>query len=458
MTKNSCDFIVLGGGSGGIAAARRAAQHGARVVLVESGRLGGTCVNLGCVPKKIMWHAAQLAHGFHDASGYGFELGDWRHDWARLRTAREAYIARLNGIYQANLEKDGVRMIRSPGQFVGDRSIVAGDETLTADHILIATGGQPERPDMPHAELGIDSDGFFALDRCPASVAVVGGGYIAVELAGMLQALGARVSLIVRGARLLRGFDDMLGAALLEAMRAQGVDVQLESQIESLEPVTGGARLRLQSVHPDNAQLENTQDLQVETLIWATGRGPNTAELGLESTVIATDARGFIVTDPYQNTSVGGVYAVGDVTGRAALTPVAIAAGRRLAERLFAGKPDSRLDYDLIPTVVFSHPPIGTVGMTETAACAQYGDTVKIYGSRFNALYYGVLEPKQPSHMKLVTVGPEQKIVGCHVIGQGADELLQGFAVAIQMGATKRDFDDTLAIHPTSAEELVTMR
>lgn len=449
MTQNSYDFIVLGGGSGGIAAARRAAQHGARVALMESGRLGGTCVNLGCVPKKIMWHAAQLAHGFHEAVDYGFDLGEWQHDWPRLRTAREAYITRLNGIYQRNLDSDGVRLVHAPGRFLDSRTIAAGDETFQADHILIATGGRPERPDVLHAVHGIDSDGFFALDRCPESVAVVGAGYIAVELAGMLQALGAQVTLIARGPRLLRGFDDMLSAALLEAMRAQGITVRLETRIEHLDAADESVCcLRLQ---PGG-------DVKVATLVWATGRVPNTGELGLPVAGVATDLRGFIPTDLFQNTNVPGIYAVGDVTGRAALTPVAIAAGRRLAERLFAGQSERRLNYDLIPTVVFSHPPIGTVGLTEAAARAQYGDAVKIYVSRFNALYYGVLEHKQPSHMKLVTAGPEEKIVGCHVIGQGADELLQGFAVAIQMGATKRDFDDTLAIHPTSAEELVTMR
>lgn len=448
MTKNFYDFIVLGGGSGGIAAARRAAQHGARVALVEPGRLGGTCVNLGCVPKKIMWHAAHLAHGFDEAAGYGFDLGEWRHDWPRLRAAREAYIVRLNGIYQRNLETDGVRLIRASGRLVDSGSVAADGETLQAKHILIATGGRPERPDVLHAVHGIDSDGFFALERCPETVVVVGAGYIAVELAGMLRALGAQVTLIVRGPRLLRGFDDMLSAALLEAMRAQGITVRLETRIEHLDAVDDGVHLRLQP----------GDDVNVATLIWATGRVPNTGELGLAAAGVECDLRGFIPTDLFQNTNVPGIYAAGDVTGRAALTPVAIAAGRRLAERLFAGQAERRLNYDLIPTVVFSHPPIGTVGLAETAAREQYGDAVKIYTSRFNALYYGVLEHKQPSHMKLVTVGPEEKIVGCHVIGQGADELLQGFAVAIQMGATKHDFDDTLAIHPTSAEELVTMR
>lgn len=442
-----CDFLVFGGGSGGIAAARRAAQHGARVALVESGRLGGTCVNQGCVPKKIMWHAAQLAHAFEDAAGYGFELGPARHDWPKLKAAREAYITRLNGIYRANLEKDGVRLLQGHGQLRDAGSVEVGGRIIQARHILIATGGRPERPQIPGAELGIDSDGFFALDHCPARVAVVGSGYIAVELAGMLRALGAEVRLLVRG-QLLRSFDRMLADALGEAMRAQGIDLRLGAKPQAVARAGTGLRL----------QLEDGSTADCDSLIWAVGRRPNSNDIGVETAGLHRDAHGFITTDEYQNASVAGVYAVGDVTGRAALTPVAIAAGRRLADRLFGGKMDSRLDYSHIPTVVFSHPPIGTVGLSEAAAREKHGDTVKVYATRFNALYYGVLAHKTPSHMKLVTVGPEEKIVGLHAIGQGADELLQGFAVALRMGATKRDFDDTLAIHPTSAEELVTLR
>lgn len=448
MTDHEYDLVVIGGGSGGIAAARRAAQQGARVALVEQGPLGGTCVNQGCVPKKVMWHAAQLAHAFEDAAGYGFDLQLKGHDWAGLKQARDAYITRLNGIYQHNLEKDGVEILHGLGSFRDARSVLVGERVLTAQHVLIASGGRPQRPDVPGAELGTDSDGFFRLDRCPERVAVVGSGYIAVELAGMLRALGAQVTLIVRGKQLLRSFDDMLGESLLAAMRAQGIEVLMETQVTALAAAAGGVR----------ADLSNKTSASYTTLLWAIGREPNTEGLGLEAIHVRTDKHGFVQTDAYQNSSVPGIYAVGDVTGRAALTPVAIAAGRRLADRLFGGKPDSKLDYAQIPSVVFSHPPIGTVGLSEAEAREQHGDAVKVYVSRFNALYYGVLEHKVPSHMKLVTVGPAEKVVGCHVIGQGADELLQGFAVAMRMGATKRDFDDTIAIHPTSAEELVTMR
>jgi glutathione reductase (NADPH) len=448
MPDKPYDFLVLGGGSGGIAAARRAAQHGARVALVEPGRLGGTCVNQGCVPKKIMWHAAQLAHAVEDAAGYGFDLKLQAHDWPRLKAARENYIRRLNDIYLRNLEKDGVEIITGSGRLLDAKTVEVAGRKLQAAHVLIATGGRPEQPQIPGAELGIDSDGFFALDHCPQRVAVVGSGYIAVELAGMLRALGAQVSLVVRGPRLLRPFDAMLGDALLEAMHAQGIEVLLDTRLQSLRAAKDEVL----------AQTQEGREHAFNTLIWAIGRQPNTENLGLAAAGVRMDKDGFITTDAFQNCSTPGVYAVGDVTGRAALTPVAIAAGRRLADRLFGGQPERRLEYGLIPTVVFSHPPIGTVGLSESDARAQYGDAVKVYTSRFNALYYGVLEHKTPSHMKLVVTGPEEKIVGCHVIGQGADELLQGFAVAIHMGASKRDFDDTIAIHPTSAEELVTMR
>jgi glutathione reductase (NADPH) len=321
-------------------------------------------------------------------------------------------------------------------------------QSFAAAHLLIATGGRPERPDIEGAELGTNSDGFFAFDRCPERVAVVGSGYIAVELAGMLRALGAQVTLIVRGLRLLRSFDAMLGDALLEAMRAQGIEVLLDTRLQSLRAAKDEVR----------AQMQDGREQAFNTLIWAIGRTPNTQNLGLVDAGVEADDRGHVLTDLMQNTNVSGIYAVGDVTGRAALTPVAIAAGRRLADRLFGGEPERHLDYSQIPTVVFSHPPIGTVGLSEAAAREQHGEAVKVYTTRFNALYYGVLEHRTPSHMKLVTFGPEEKIVGLHVIGQGADELLQGFAVALRMGATKCDFDDTIAIHPTSAEELVTMR
>ncbi len=441
------DLLVLGGGSGGIAAARRAARHGARVALVESALLGGTCVNVGCVPKKLMWHAAHIAETLHDAVGYGFDLPPFEHDWGRLRARREAYIRRLNDVYRANLEKDGVALIEGRGRLVNAREISCGDRLLRAGRILIATGGRPVHPTCPGAELGMDSNGFFALDHCPKTVVIAGGGYVAVEFCGVLQALGAQVTLVVRGEHVLSHFDAMLGAALEAALREQGVKLLTGTLVRSLEPSTQGVRALLS----DGAQLD------AEAMIWAIGRTPNTADIGLREAGVALDAEGHVVVDEWQATNVAEIFAVGDVTGQAQLTPVAIAAGRRLAERLFGGRSEARLDYANIPSVVFSHPPIGTVGLCEKAARAQHGDAVKTYETSFKALYYGVLDDKRESWMKLVCVGPEERIVGIHLIGEGADEMLQGFAVALRMGATKRDFDDTVAIHPTSAEELVTM-
>jgi glutathione reductase (NADPH) len=441
------DLVVIGGGSGGIAGARRAATHGARVALVEEGRLGGTCVNLGCVPKKIMWHASQIAEAAHEAAAYGFDLPEFSHDWPRLRANRETYVQWLNGIYRRNLLASGAVLIEGRGRLSGPGTVAIGDEEISARHILIATGGRPLRPELPGAELGIDSDGFFALDQCPSSVIVAGGGYIAVELAGMLAALGARVTLIARGPRLLRGFDTILSDTLADEMRAQGIDVLCDMPIRSLTRSAAGVC----------ATIGSGQTRTAAQFIWAAGRAPNTDGLGLDNAGVAIESSGTIRVDAFQATSAANVYAVGDVTGRVMLTPVAIAAARRLADRLFDGQTDRKLDYELIPTVVFSHPTIGTVGLTEAAARERFGDAVKTYESRFKSLYYGILQRKVQSAMKLVCVGAEERIVGLHTIGPGSDEMLQGFAVALRLGATKRDFDDTVAIHPTAAEEMVTM-
>lgn len=453
MTANTpslqCDYAVLGGGSGGIASARRAAQYGARVVLIEPARLGGTCVNVGCVPKKLMWHAAQLAGSLAEAEGYGFAVGPHRHDWTRLVERREAYVRRLNGIYRDGLNKDGVQVLEGFGRLLPDGTVASGETRIAARHVLIATGGRPQLPAVPGVELGIDSNGFFALTERPAAVVVVGGGYIAVELAGVLRALGSAVTLIVRGERLLGSFDSMLGDELRAAFDHHGVKLRFGSQIAAIERADAGLRIRL-----DDGQL-----LRSDSLIWATGRQASTAGLGLDEAGIALDRQGNVVVDEWQDTTRPNVHAVGDVCGRVALTPVAIAAGRRLSDRLFGGKADRKLDYSNVPSVVFSHPPIGSVGISEAQAIERHGNAaVKVYRTRFKALYYGLLEVKQDTAMKLVCVGPDERVVGVHVIGAGADEMVQGFAVAVRMGATKRDFDDTVAIHPTSAEELVTMR
>lgn len=440
------DYLVIGGGSGGVATARRAAEYGARVLLIEGGRLGGTCVNVGCVPKKVMWYASGIAGALDDAAAYGFSLEGRRFDWAALKQARDAYVGRLNGIYARMLEDAGVKVVRGYARFIDAHTVAVGSQRYSAPHIVIATGGQPELPELPGAELGITSDGFFSLDHLPRRVAVVGSGYIAVELAGMLAALGSKVSMLVRGDTLLRPFDPLLREELTTHLQAAGVDILTATRPHAVARGGDGA-LRIDC---------GERVVDADTLIWAIGRSANVEGLDLAAAgLVAED--GAIATDAWQNTAVPGIYAIGDVTGRAELTPVAIAAGRKLAARLFDDQRDARLDYELIPTVIFSHPPIGTIGLTESEAHQQHSE-VKVYTSRFTGMYHALTPQRPKTAMKLVCAGHEQRVVGCHIIGEGADEMLQGFAVAIRMGATKADFDNTVAIHPTSAEELVTMR
>jgi glutathione reductase (NADPH) len=444
------DLIAIGAGSGGLSVAERAALHGQRCAIVEAGPLGGTCVNVGCVPKKVMWFGASLAHALDDAAGYGFSIPDHSFDWGRLKAARDGYVGGINDWYGTYLADSGIDLLRGTARLVDAHTVAVDGTTCHADHVVIATGGEPQVPDLAGAGHGLTSDGFFALEAQPRRVAIVGSGYIAVELAGLLNGLGSEVSLLLRREHLLKSFDAMLREALMEAMVDAGVNILTTTQVHEVRRHQDGT---LNLIGGKGQSLGG-----FDALIWAIGRQPRTAGLGLEAAGIEVDPRGFVPTDAYQNTNVAGVYALGDVTGRAALTPVAIAAGRRLADRLFGGQPERRLDYDLIPTVVFSHPPIGTVGLTEEQARAAHGAAVKIYQTRFTAMYHALVPHPVATAMKLVCVGAQEKIVGCHVIGPGADEMLQGFAVALRMGATKRDFDDTVAIHPTSAEELVTMR
>ena len=445
------DLVVIGGGSGGLAAAQRAAEYGARAVLIESGRLGGTCVNVGCVPKKIMWNAAELGGALHDAREYAFRLDQRGHDWHSLKARRDAYIAKLNDIYAANLARRSVELVRARASFLDAHTVSAAGRTLSAPHVIIATGGHPQVPPIRGAELGITSDGFFGLEALPPRVVVAGGGYIAVELSGIFAALGAQTTLALRGATPLRTFDPMIAETSLAMLRAAGVTVVTDIAPGSIERKADGA---LVPTFADGRSIG-----PFDCLVWAVGRNATVADLALERAGVRLDASGFIATDLYQATSADGVYAIGDVAGRAQLTPVAIAAGRRLADRVFGAQAGRHLDYENIPTVIFGHPPIGTVGLTEPAARARYGnDDIEVFRSSFVPLYHAVTGAKPRTEMKLVTLGPEQRIVGLHVVGPGADEMLQGFAVAVRMGATKRDFDDTVAIHPTSAEEFVTMR
>jgi len=443
------DLISIGGGSGGLACAQRAAEYGAKAAVIESHRLGGTCVNVGCVPKKVMWNAAGVALSLADAVDYGFAVEVRDSDWGLLKRKRDAYIERLNGIYARNLAAKGVTHVHGTARFVDAHTIEVDGERLTAPHIVIATGGVPVVPDLPGAELGITSDDFFALEARPARVAIIGSGYIANELAGAFHELGSEVESFIRKDQMLTHFDVMLGRALMREMRAQGMTIHEHVVPAALRQSGGSTGV----VAADGRVFDG-----FDCVLWAIGRSPNVARLDLAAAGVRVDGAGFVSTDDFQDTNVPGVHAIGDVTGRAALTPVAIAAGRRLSDRLFDARTDRRLDYSNIATVVFTHPPIGTVGLTEREARAQYGDGVKVYVTDFTPMYHAMTTRKSHTDMKLVCVGPDEKVVGCHVIGAGADEMMQGFAVAIRMGATKRDFDDTVAIHPTSSEELVTMR
>jgi len=445
------DLAVIGGGSGGLACAQRAAEYGARVILMEPARLGGTCVNVGCVPKKIMWNASSLADGMRDAVEYGFQIGgDIAHDWTSLKCKRDAYILRLNEIYERNLNSRKVELLRAAARFTGPHKLEAGGRSIDAAHIVIATGGRPLVPPIPGGELGITSDEFFELEERPQRIAVVGSGYVAVELGGVFAALGSKVTLVLRGATLLKDFDAMLGEAVLRHFVEAGVEI-----LSTGHP----AELKRAADHTLELNLRDGRKLNsLDAVLWAIGRVPRFQNLHLQAAGVEHDMHGYIKTDPFQATNVSGVYAIGDVSGRIALTPVAIAAGRRLSDRLFGGQPGRYLDYENVPTVIFSHPPVGTVGLSESKARERHGDAVQVFNSKFVPLYRSMTSHKPLTEMKLVTVGPEQRIVGLHVVGPGADEMLQGFAVAVRMGATKRDFDDTVAIHPTSAEELVTMK
>jgi glutathione reductase (NADPH) len=446
---NKYDLFVIGGGSAGVAHARRAAEYGAKVAVAEYGPLGGTCVNVGCVPKKVMWYAASLAHQLEHAADYGFNISVEGQDWGVVKSRRDAYVKRLNDIYEGLLDRSGVDYFADAASFVDAHTVAVGDQEYTADRIVIATGGRPIVPDVRGAELGITSDGFFELDERPQRVIVAGSGYIAVELAGVFSGLGSDTQVVVRKQGVVRDFDVMLGGELMQAMRDSGIAVETGVIPASLTSQEDGIVL-----HAEDGRTFGP----VDCVLWAIGRAPNIEGLVIGNAGVTIDDQGFIPVDDYQRTNVEHIHALGDVTGRAALTPVAIAAGRRLADRLYGGMEDRFLDYELIPTVIFSHPPIGTVGLTEDRARADYGDAVKVYQTNFTPMYYALGDKKLRTTMKLITVGDEERVVGCHIIGDGADEMLQGFAVAIRMGATKADFDDTVAIHPTNAEELVTMR
>lgn len=481
------DYLVIGGGSGGVASARRAASYGASVLLIEAkaGHMGGTCVNVGCVPKKVMYYAASMAHKREQLPSYGFpeaggktEYGDF--DWASIKTKRDAYIHRLNGIYERNLTKEGVNWLFGYAKFVnseGDVEVtLTGDQQISwlesekdqvfkkdekfvfrGDKVLIATGGTPTFPDdIEGYEHGISSDGFFLLEKQPKSVAVVGGGYIGVELTGVFQSLGTKVHEIIRGDKLLRAFDELIQDLITDQyINHLGVDLHTGALVTKVEQLADGQK----KVH-----LNTGKELVVDQLLWTIGR-KSLLNIGLEKVGVELDAKGQVVVDEYQQSTNPNIFSLGDVVGNVELTPVAIAAGRRLSNRLFSGQDvfaKDKLDYSNVPSVVFAHPEVGLIGLTEAQARKQYGDeNIKIYKSKFTSMYYAMMnsdELKTPTFYKIIAAGPEEKIVGLHLVGDDSAEILQGFGVAIKMGATKRDFDNCVAIHPTSAEELVTMR
>lgn len=448
------DYIAIGGGSGGIASANRAAMRGAKVALIEAKHMGGTCVNVGCVPKKVMWHGAQVAEAINlYAPDYGFNVEVKGFDWSKLVESREAYIGRIHKGYDSGLASNGVTVIKGFAKFVDNKTVEVNGEHYTADHILIAVGGRPSIPHIEGAEHGIDSNGFFELKEQPKRVAVIGAGYIAVELAGVLHGLGTETHLFVRKHSPLRNFDPYIVETLVDVMAAEGPTLHTESVPHKLVKEDDGSV----TLHLDNGKTHN-----VDQVIWAIGRQPTTDAINVAAAGVEVNSDGFVKVDEFQNTTAKSVYAVGDIIENGIeLTPVAVKAGRTLSERLFNKElpDDLKMDYSLVPTVVFSHPPIGTIGLTEQEAISQYGEeNVKIYQSGFTAMYTAVTKHRQPCKMKLVCAGPDEKVVGLHGIGFAVDEMIQGFTVAMKMGATKADFDAVVAIHPTGSEEFVTMR
>ena len=445
------DIIAIGGGSGGSATMNRAAMHGAKAAVIEGNIIGGTCVNVGCVPKKVMWYGAQVSETLKNyAADYGYTIGETSFDFKTLRKNREAYIERSRQAFSNNFNRNGVDYIEGYARFVDKNTVEVNGEHIRAKHIVIATGSYAFVPNVPGSELGGTSDDVFAWEELPESVSIIGAGYIAVELAGVLHALGVKTDLFVRKGGPLRGFDQGIVEVLVEEMKKNGQPLHTHKVPQKLEKLDNGDI----QIHFEDGTTHTSQKV-----IWAVGRKANVQQLNLEAAGVELTERGFIQVDEYQNTTTPGIYALGDVSGEKELTPVAIKAGRTLAERLFNGKTDAKMDYELIPTVVFSHPAIGSIGLTQEQAEAKYGvENIKVYQSTFAGMYSAITVHRQMTKLKLITLGEEEKVIGLHGIGEGVDEMIQGFAVALKMGATKADFDATVAIHPTASEEFVTMR
>ncbi|KAH3688914.1 hypothetical protein WICPIJ_000087 [Wickerhamomyces pijperi] len=453
------DYLVIGGGSGGVASSRRAASYGAKTLIIEGGAIGGTCVNVGCVPKKVMWYASDLASRIKEAKEYGFDVDPAlakTFNWEYFKPKRDAYVQRLNGIYERNLAKEGVELLYGWASFNKDGSVNVAkkdgtNDTFTADKILIATGGKPIAPTIEGAEHILDSDGFFKLDTQPKRVAIVGAGYIGIEFAGFFHGLNTETHLIIRGETVLRKFDESIQHTITDHYVKSGVNVHKTSNVTKVTKLEDGSK---------QVDLDTGKSIIVDEVIWTVGRR-SFLGLGLEHVGVEVNSRDQIVVDEYQNTTKENIYSLGDVVGGVELTPVAIAAGRKLSNRLFGPEiyKDQKQDYENVPSVVFSHPESGSIGLSEAEAVKKYGkDDLKIYNAKFTPMYYAMLTEKSPVSYKLITQGANEKVVGLHLVGDSSAEILQGFGVAIKMGATKADFDSCVAIHPTSAEEIVTLR
>ncbi len=450
------DLFVIGAGSGGVRASRMAAGYGARVAVAEERYLGGTCVNVGCVPKKLLVCASAFADHYREASGFGWTAGQPAFDWGQLIGNKNREIERLNGIYRGLLDSAGVELFEGRARLCDPHTVEiddaggAGASRVTADQILIAVGSWPEMPPISGIEHAISSNEAFYLERLPEQVAVVGGGYIGVEFAGIFAGLGSRVTLIYRGPLFLRGFDEEIRSRLAEEMRARGIDLRFDCQVDSIEKLSGngGDRLRL--------NLDNGDQVSCGEVLYATGRRPLVADLGLENCGVALGEQGEILVDEFSRSNVPNIWAIGDVTDRLNLTPVAIHEAMCLARTLFAGKP-TPVDHEAVATAVFSQPPLAAVGLTEEAARARH-DEVDVYRSRFRPLKLTLTDNQERTLVKLIVERASGRVLGAHMLGADAPEIIQGLAVAVKMGATKDDFDAAMAIHPTSAEEFVTLR
>ncbi len=448
--KQHYDLLVIGAGSGGLAAAQRAAEHGATVVIIEMKTIGGTCVNVGCVPKKLTWYAGETTSFFTHAKDYGFQAKSPVLSFKKLVEHRQHYLKHLNKKYHQRLQKDKITYLQGDASFIDPHTVKVANQLYTAKHIIIATGCSPNPPTVEGGEYAIDSDGFFALKSLPKSMAIIGGGYIAMEFSSILNKLGVDVHLVIRDDKPLKQFDSLISTALLDLIKLKKINLHKHQDVKK---ITRNANKKL-TLHCSTKKITH-----MDSVLFAIGRHPCTQALNLKAAGVKLNKDNYIPTDKWENTNIPHIYAIGDVTGKKLQTPVAVAAGRKLSSRLFGGEKRAFLDYENIPTTIFTHPPAASVGLTEEQAVTKYGNqNLMVYEAKFASLYYAFSKVKIFSYIKLITIKKSQKVIGCHFVDNHADEIIQGFAVAIKMGATKKDFDNTVGIHPTSAEELLTLK